>query len=158
MVNFTNYLNGSVGILFDISEMKKDKIAALYKKDTLALALKGSLEGHLEWNVNTNALILSKQAKKILGYKKSDKEPDNLTDWMNLVESYDIAKTNEALSLHVKGQSEFIDIDHRLKTSLQDVWVNFRGKGIYNSNNEITKVYGTLRDISQQKKGTNTHY
>ncbi len=152
LVNFTNYLNGSVGILFDISEMKKDKIAALHKKDSLALALKGSLEGHLEWNVNTNALILSKQAKKILGYKKSDKEPDNLTDWMNLVESYDIAKTNEALSLHVKGQSEFIDIDHRLKTSLQDVWVNFRGKGIYNSNNEITKVYGTLRDISQQKK------
>ncbi len=151
LVNFTNYLDGSVGILFDINKMKDDKIALLNKKNKLELAIKGSQEGHWEWDVKTNELILSKKAKEILGYEENEKAPENITDWMNLVESYDIAKTNEALARHIKGKSEFINIEHRLKTSLNELWVNFRGKGIYNSHNEISKVYGTLRDISEQK-------
>jgi len=150
-VNFTNYLDGAIGILFDTSEMKHDKSRLLKKKETLELVLKGSREGYWEWDVKSNALTLSKQAKEILGYEEHEKAPDNITDWMNLVESYDIAKTNEALAKHIRGESEFIDIEHRLKTSLQELWVNFRGKGIYNSNNEISKVYGTLRDITTQK-------
>ena len=151
IVNFTNYLDGSIGVLFDTSEMKSDKMALLKKKESLELVLKGSREGYWEWDVKSNALSLSKHAKEILGYEEHEKAPDNITDWMNLVESYDIAKTNEALSKHVRGESEFIDVEHRLKTSLQEFWVNFRGKGVYNSKNEITKVYGTLRDISKQK-------
>lgn len=151
IVNFTNYLDGSVGILFDNSEMKSDKMALLKKKESLELVLKGSREGYWEWDVKSDALSLSKRAKEILGYKEHEKAPDNITDWMNLVESYDIAKTNEALSLHVRGESEFIDVEHRLKTSEQELWVNFRGKGVYNSKNEVTKVYGTLRDISKEK-------
>ena len=151
IVNFTNYLDGAIGVLFDTSEMKNTKTALLKKKENLELVLKGSREGYWEWEVKTNALILSKRAKEILGFQENEKAPDNITDWMNLVESYDIAKTNEALSLYIRGDSEFIDVEHRLKTSLQELWVNFRGKGIYNSNNEITKVYGTLRDISKEK-------
>jgi PAS domain S-box-containing protein len=151
LVNFTNYLDGSIGVLFDTSEMKSDKTNLLKKNENLELILKGSREGHWEWNVATNALILSKKAKEILGYEEDEKAPDNITDWMNLVESYDIAKTNEALAKHIRGESEFIDVEHRLKTSLKELWVNFRGKGIYNAQNEITKVYGTIRDISSQK-------
>lgn len=151
IVNFTNYIDGAIGVLFDTSEMKSNKTALLKKKDSLELALKGSCEGYWEWDIKTNAISLSKQAKEILGFQENEKAPETITDWMNLVESYDIAKTNEALSLHIKGESEFIDVEHRLKTSLQEIWVNFRGKGIYNSRKEIIKVYGTLRDISKQK-------
>jgi len=151
IVNYTNYLDGAIGVLFDTSQMKSDKTTLLNKKESLELVLKGSREGYWEWDVKTNALTLSKRAKEILGYEENEKAPNNLTDWMNLVESYDIAKTNEALSKHLRGESEFIDVDHRLKTSLQELWVNFRGKGVYNSKNEISKVYGTIRDISKEK-------
>lgn len=151
LVNFTNYLDGAIGVLFDTSEMRSNKTTLLKKKESLELVLKGSREGYWEWDVKSDALSLSPRAKEILGYEEDEKAPDNITDWMNLVESYDIAKTNEALSKHVRGESEFIDVEHRLKTSLQELWVNFRGKGIYNSKNEITKIYGTLRDISKQK-------
>ena len=150
-INFTNYLDGSIGVLFDTSQMKSDKTALLHKKESLELVLKGSREGYWEWDVKSNALTLSKRAKEILGFEEDEKAPESITDWMNLVESYDIAKTNEALALHIRGESDFIDIEHRLKTSLKDTWVNFRGKGVYNSKKEIIKVYGTIRDISSQK-------
>lgn len=151
IVNFTNYFDGSVGILFDVSQMKSDKMAILNKKESLELAFKGSREGYWEWDVKSNALLLSKRAKEILGYEEDEKAPDNIVNWINLVESYDMAKTNEALSMHIRGESEFIDIEHRLKTSFKDLWVNFRGKGVYGANNKIVKVYGTLRDISSQR-------
>ena len=152
VVNFTNYLNGAVGVLFDISEMESNKTALLKEKESLELVLKGSREGYWEWDVKSSALNLSKRAKEILGYEEHNKAPDNITDWMNTVGSYDMARTNEALSKHIRGESEFIDVEHRLKTSLQEFWVNFRGKGVFNSKNEITKVYGTIRDISKQKR------
>lgn len=151
IINFTKYSHRSVGVIFDISQIKNDKITLLKKKDMLDLALKGSRDGYWEWNVKSNALMLSKRAKEILGYKDNEKAPENITSWMNLVESCDIAKTNEALSLHVRGESEFIDIEHRLKTSLKEQWVNFRGKGIYGANNDIIKVYGTIRDVTSEK-------
>ncbi len=151
IVNYTNYLDGAIGVLFDASEMKNDKHILLKKKDNLELSLKGSRDGSWEWDVKTNRLLLSKRAKEILGYKEDEKAPDNITDWLNLVESYDIARTNEALSSHIKGESKFINIEHRLKTSSNDLWVNFRGQGIYGTNNQITKVYGTIRDISHEK-------
>ena len=151
LINFTNFLNGSVGILLDISQLKENNAILRKKKENLELVLKGSREGYWEWDIKTDALKLSKRAKEILGYKENEKAPENITDWMNIVESYDISRTNEALSKHIRGESAFIDIEHRLRTSLQELWVNFRGKGIYNSRNEIIKVYGTLRDISTQR-------
>ncbi len=151
LVNFTNYLTGSVGILFDISEFKKEKLSILNKKEALNLAIKGSQDGYWEWNVKTDEIIFSKRAQEILGYKEHEKSPTKIADWMNLVESYDISKTNEAIALHIKGQSEFIDVEHRIKTSLEDIWVNFRGKGIHDANGDVKKVYGTIRDISKQK-------
>ncbi|WP_024955425.1 sensor domain-containing protein [Sulfurospirillum arcachonense] len=151
IVNFTNYLNGSIGVLFDTSEMKSNKAKIIKQKENLELILKGSREGYWEWEVKNDKLILSKKAKEILGYLEHEKAPDNIKNWLNLIESYDIASTNEAIAAHLAGKSPYIDVEHRLKTSLQEVWVNFRGKGIYGPNNEITKIYGTIRDISLQK-------
>jgi len=151
-VHFTNYSDGSIGILFDVEQTKNEKLLLLEKNTNLELAIKGSQDGYWEWDINTNELILSKKAKDILGYKEHEKEPNKLSDWMNLVESYDIARTNEALSLHKRGESSFIDVEHRIRTAKKELWVNFRGKGIYNAKGNITKVYGTIRDISTQKK------
>lgn len=154
LVSFTNYSNGSIGILFDIDQMKKEKLMLLKKVAHLELALKGSQDGYWKWDVDSNKLTLSKKAKEILGYKEHEKEPKKLSDWMNLVEPYDIARTNEAFSLHERGESAFVDEEHRIRTASEELWVNFRGKGIYNTNNKITKVYGTIRDISALKKNS----
>lgn len=151
IVNFTNYLDGAVGVLFDSSEVRKNKIKILEQKNRLEFVLKGSNEGYWEWNVQTNAVLLSQKAKEILGYEDHEKPPETLTEWMNLVESYDIAKTNEALASHIDGRNDFIDVDHRLRTSYDEHWVNFRGKGILGKDKQITKVYGTIRDITKEK-------
>lgn len=152
IVNFTNYLDGAIGILFDASEMKHNKIKLLKQKNLLESALKGSDEGYWEWDVKTDEIFFSKRTKELLGYKEHEKAPSKLLDWMNLVESYDIAKTNEALASYINGHSSRIDIDHRLRTSLDEIWVNVRGQGTYDRDNNIATVYGTMRDISKQKQ------
>lgn len=152
LIYYTNYLEGGVGVLIDISELTKDKKRIFEKYDELKLILKGSQEGYWEWDIKTNNIILSKEALKILRYTEEEKPPQSMTEWMNLVESYDMAKTNEALASHLDGRSTFIDVNHRLKTSVDEIWVNLRGKGIYGKNNEIIKVYGTLRDATKEKR------
>ena len=152
IVNFTNYLDGAVGILFDTSEMKHNKLKLLKQKQLLESALKGSNEGYWEWNVRTDEVFFSKKAKELLGYQEDEKAPNKLLDWMNLVESYDIAKTNEALATHINGNSSHIDIDHRLRILSDEIWINVRGKGVYDRDNNIATVYGTIRDVSEQKQ------
>jgi len=151
VVNFINYLDGAIGVLFDTSKLKNNKEKILEQKNRLEYSLKGSKEGYWEWDIKTDSIIFSKIAKEILGYEENEKIPENITSWMNLVESYDIARTNEALVSHINGETPFIDVEHRLKTSLNEKWVNFRGKGIYGEDNQISKVYGTIRDTTKQK-------
>ena len=152
IIHFTNYLDGSVGLLFDTSKMKNNKTKLLEQKNRLEYALKGSDEGIWEWDIKTNALILSKKAQDILGYKEGDKTPESMVDWMNLVDSYDISKTNESLASHIDGRTSNIDVDHRLRISETITWINLRGKGTLGKDNKISKVYGTIRDISKEKK------
>lgn len=152
MIYYSNFLDGGVGVIVDISNIQKNKQHLLKKYETIKYALEGSLEGYWEWEIKSNKIKLSKRAKEILGYNQNEKEPQNMTEWMNIVESYDIAKVNEALANHINGNSEFINVEHRLKTSAKTKWINIRGKGLYGKGNQITKVYGTLRDITEQKK------
>lgn len=152
MIYYSNFLDGGVGVIADISNIQKNKQHLLKKYETIKYALEGSLEGYWEWEIKSNKIKLSKRAKEILGYNQNEKEPQNMTEWMNIVESYDIARVNEALATHINGNSEFINVEHRLKISNEPKWINIRGKGLYGKSNQITKVYGTIRDITIQKE------
>lgn len=150
LVYYTNYLEGSIGILFDTNDAKKNYIKILEQKNKLEHSLKGSQEGYWEWNVKTDELIFSQKAKEILKYKENEEPPKNIAEWMSLVDAYDIAKTNEAFASHLNGKSTWIDVEHRLRTSNDDIWISIKGEATYN-NQRPNKVYGTIRDISKEK-------
>jgi PAS domain S-box-containing protein len=152
IIYYSNFLDGGVGVIFDISEIVKSKKSLLKNYEALKLSIQGSQDGYWEWDIKSNGIKLSKKAREILGYKETEKSPTNMTEWMNIVESYDMAKVNEALATHINGNSKFIDVEHRLKISTKPKWISIRGEGIYGSNNEIIKVYGTIRDITKQKE------
>lgn len=152
LVNFTNYLDGSIGVLIDTTSMKSDKTEILNKKEILEFALKGANEVYWELDVsNNNKLVLSKTAKDVLGFEDCDITPESLSELMEQIKSSDVEKTNEAFSLHVSGKSEFIDVEYRLNNPSKETWINLKGKGVLGKNKKIVKIYGTLQDITNQK-------
>lgn len=150
LVYFTNYLEGSIGILFDTNDAKKNYIKILEQKNKLEYSLKGSQEGYWEWNIKTDELILSNKAKEILKYEENEEPPKNISGWMSLVDPYDIAKTNEAFASHLNGRLPYISVEHRLRTTVDEIWISIRGEATY-TNQQPNKVYGTMRDISEEK-------
>jgi len=158
IVYFTNYLDedkniaGSVGVLFDSSKTNQDKSRLIEQKDILNLTLNGSMEGYWELDIKTDKVTFSRKAKEILGYEYNEKAPETLIAWLRIIESYDVEKVDAAFKAHIANKSSFIDSEHRLKISLQDKWVSVRGKAIIGTNNEPIKIYGTIRDITDNKQ------
>ncbi len=143
---------GSVGVIVNIDIQKDEKKSLIEQKNRLHNALECSLEGYWEWNIEEDKALYSKRWKEIMGYTYEDDEPKNLSAWLNLVDSLDLAKTNEKLRAHLDGKSDFLDLEHRVKTSEEILWVNIRAKAILNLNNQPIKLIGTIRDISDIKK------
>lgn len=158
VIHFFNFLDkdkkpmGGIGILFDSSKINTDRETFIKQRDALTHALNGSMEGYWEWDVKTNEVVFSTKAKELLGYTENEKAPETLSAWLNIIESYDLAKTNEALSSHLSGKTPFIDVQHRLKTADAERWINLRGSVALREQGVPSKIYGTMRDISDSKQ------
>jgi PAS domain S-box-containing protein len=152
IVYYSNFLEGGVGVIVDISKIQKGKKRLFENYESIKFALDGSQDGYWQWDVKSDFIKISKKAKTLLEYSEDEIEAKTMSELLNIIESYDIAKVNEALATHINGGSDFINIDYRLKTSSKQKWLNMRGKGVFSKNDKITKVYGTLRDVTQIKE------
>lgn len=144
--------SNNIVILLDISKFHSQKQNFIDQKNTLSQSLWGAQEGYWQWDIKSNKVTFSKKALEILGYEEDELPPQTLSDWLNIIESYDIAKTNEAFSLHIKGEIDHIDVTHRLKTGLKEKWVNTRGTACINQSDKTGIVYGVLRDVTVERE------
>lgn len=147
-----NNILGSVSILINIDAQKAEKRQLIEQKNRLHLALENSQEGYFEWDIDKDKAIYSSLWKKIMGYNPEDDEPTNVSSWLNLVHSLDLAKTNEKIKEHLDARSDFLEIEHRVKIAQENFWVNVRAKAVFDSQNHPKKLVGTIRDITHIKQ------
>lgn len=147
-----NDILGSVGVIIDIAQDKKEKKTILETKNRLQHALENAEEGYWEWEIKTDSAYYSKKWKELMGYTYEDSEPKNLSGWLNLVDSLDMSKVNEKIKKYIDGHTDILDVDHRLKTFEEERWVNVRAKALRDFKDNPIKLVGTIRDITQTKK------
>ena len=150
--NFFNRYNTEIFIyaLHDVHALHTRKTLLLKQKEQCELALESCDEALWDWDTKSDTLFYSSKWKKIMGYEPHE-EIDTLNAWLNLVDTKDMARVNEALRAHLDGKSTFFCIEHRVRNSEPLRWVMVRGKAIVGAHNEAIRMIGTLRDVTHQK-------
>ncbi len=142
---------GSIGAIFDISSFKKDIDALIEWKKRYSLSVDGCGYGMWDWDIINSNIYCSVQWKEIMGYDSSE-EINSLNSWLNLVDTRDMARVNEALNKHLNKRSEIFVIEHRLRLSKSVKWINIRGKALFDHNGNAIRMTGLIIDISQRKR------
>lgn len=145
-----NTLLGHTGVLFDTSELNKNKENLLFQKERLEMAIESSGDGVWDWDMKNDTLFFSKTWKQIMGYDEDDR-PNMLSSWLNLVHSKDMAMVNEQLKSHLDGKSEFFFVEHRLRDTNPLRWITVRGQAYFDKHHKPFRMSGTIRNITARK-------
>jgi PAS domain S-box-containing protein len=119
----------------------------------LKLAIENTDAGLWDWNISTGEVYFSDIWCKMLGYDKSEVEP-NVKSWEKLVHPDDMPFINMVLTQHLEGKTDDYQTIHRLLTkSGKWKWVMDKGKVIeYDGDGRPTRAIGTHIDMDYQKK------
>ena len=119
----------------------------------LKLAIENTETGLWDWNVVTGDVYFNDIWCSMLGYKKSEIEP-NVSSWEKLVHPDDMPAIQEELNKHLKGETEYYQTIHRLRTKSGDwKWIIDKGKVIeLDDEGNPLRAIGTHTDIDNQKR------
>jgi diguanylate cyclase (GGDEF)-like protein/PAS domain S-box-containing protein len=120
-------------------------------EERYALALQGSNDGLWDWNLITGEVYRSARWKAMLGYEESEigSSPD---EWFSRVHPDDLADVKRALAVHLASASSFYENDHRiLHRNGTFRWVRCRGAAVRDSAGTVTRLAGSLTDITDNK-------
>ncbi len=119
------------------------------------LALEGTQDGVWDWNLQTEEIFYSANWCKMLGYKKED-VPNLPVFWMGRLNPDDAYILTSAIDNHIRGKSEVIDCEYRLKHRKgYDVWVHTKGKAVRDEKGAAIRIVGAQSDISDLKEVQN---
>jgi diguanylate cyclase (GGDEF)-like protein/PAS domain S-box-containing protein len=113
------------------------------------MAMQAAHDGFWEWNPKTKALRVGQRLLQILGYHE-DFLPDTHA-WLRLVHPDDVAKYNQAVALHLKGESEYFYCEYRvLAKDGQYRWIASRGLAVRDKNGRAYQMVGSVTDITER--------
>ncbi|MCX6185725.1 MAG: PAS domain S-box protein [Bacteroidetes bacterium] len=142
-----------IGILENITEIKKVQDELINAEKRWNYALTGSRDGIWDLNLLTNEMYYSPVFKKMLGYEENEFE--NTTDeWENHVHPKDIQEALNEFRSHVSGLTSFYQTEYRIRCKDGNyTWVLDRGKiAEYNNERKPIRFIGTITDINHLKE------
>jgi PAS domain S-box-containing protein len=85
--------------------------------------------GIWETNLETGASTVNDHWANMLGHVLDDIQPVSIDTWRSLVHPQDIAYAEDMLQRHLRGETDFYDVDIRMRhKSGRWVWINDRGR------------------------------
>jgi PAS domain S-box-containing protein len=119
----------------------------------LKMAITNTEVGLWDWNIITGDVYFSDIWCNMLGYEKSEIEP-NISSWERLIHPEDMPKVKILISKHLSGESTTYISTHRLLTKSGTwKWVIDKGKVTeWDKNGKPSRAIGTYSDIDNQMK------
>lgn len=119
-------------------------------EERFALAVEGMMEGLWDWNPQTNDVWLSKQFKRLLGYRPGE-FPDDFEKIKSVIHPDDHDATLAILRRHLESGHPY-DHEFRVKTKRGEYrWFRSRGVAKHDENNQAIRMVSAIQDIHDHR-------
>jgi PAS domain S-box-containing protein len=145
------------GMLTDVTTEKTALINEETATQRLQLALQGGGLGLWDWFLNTGEIVTNDRFVEIIGYDLKDLSAKGYY-WLNHIHEEERELVRNEMILHVKGKSDFFDIEMRVKTITNTwQWIHTRGQ-VTESNDDgrAVRITGTIQNIDKRKYNEQT--
>ncbi len=114
-------------------------------------AIDGTEDGLWDWNLVDDTIYFSPQWKKQLGYEDNELAND-FSSWEQNVHPEDKDKAIADFSANIEKKTEVYENIHRLKHKDGSwIWIQDRGKTIFDKNGQAIRMVGFHTDITKRK-------
>ncbi len=117
-----------------------------------ALAIDGSNDGIFDWNIGTGQVFYSQQFFRMLGYKR-DSFVGKIEDFKELIHPEDAPKSWQYIERYLNRELDEYSNTFRMKhQSGRWIWINSRGKAIFDRDGKPMRMVGAHTDITYMKE------
>jgi len=136
----------------DITARRHSEQALQASEQRLARVLEGADEGYWDWNLQTDAFVVSARWETMLGYQPGEMRVDT-ANWPNLVHADDLPLAMASIRRHMDGQADQHEGEFRMRTASGDWrWIRTSGRIVTRTaDGRPLLMSGTHTDIHQRK-------
>jgi diguanylate cyclase (GGDEF)-like protein/PAS domain S-box-containing protein len=126
-------------------------IAALARsEERYALAARGSADGLWDWDLIEGRFYVSPRWKQVLGHDPEEALEESPRTWLDRVQPDDAGRVDRAITDHVLGVEEHLEVEHRLRRRDGTFgWVLVRGAAVRDDKGRACRIAGSLTDTSR---------
>jgi diguanylate cyclase (GGDEF)-like protein/PAS domain S-box-containing protein len=120
-------------------------------EERYALALAGARDGIWDWDLLRDEIHFSARWFELLQLPldTADRRP---AVWLDRVHPDDRIGLEQALRVHVDGETPYVEHEHRISTGTgHTLWVLCRGVAVRDQSGRATRIAGSMTDISDRK-------
>jgi PAS domain S-box-containing protein len=140
-----------ISIHQDITERKRGEESLQRSEEELRLATEAANIGVWQWDIASNAVYWSDQAKALFGLPTA--EQLTYSTFLSTVHSDDRAWVDREVAAAVAGHVEF-NHEYRVVWPDQSVhWIAARGAALYNRAGKPMRMTGVVLDVTRRKEG-----
>ncbi|HTT09358.1 MAG TPA: PAS domain-containing protein [Burkholderiaceae bacterium] len=142
------------GSVTDIDARKRAEVSLRESEERFALAVAGSNDGILDWDIANDRMFTSVRAMRIAGVE-SDVTVRTRAEWVDLLKIHpdDFAEYAEEWRRHLEGLTDVRDGEHRvMHPDGVYRWVRLRGTCVRDADGNPIRFAGSVADIDAQKR------
>jgi len=123
----------------------------IQSEERYALAVRAANDGIWDWDLRSDRMYFSPRWRAILGQPERSGDDDPAA-WFNLVHADDLLRLRAAIDAHVAGQTPHLESEHRMRHADGTWrWVLTRGLAIRGIDAEVTRMAGSLSDVTDRR-------
>lgn len=142
------------GFLFQAqSRRARAEISLRESEQRFALAIEGTNDGIFDWDMKNNRMFFSKQYFDMLGYHDRPATYGSKDDAVMLIHPDDVTGAMDYLDRYLKRQlSEYSQTYRMRHANGYWIWINSRGKAIFDETGTPVRLVGAHTDITYLKQ------